>query len=212
VRGAPVPLTRDGQAYRAGEDLPEGTFEYVLLEPGEVRKEIKAVGAISDIHTPGKYTVQVSLVDPVSGLTVKSAPAMFTIMGDVPPSAEVPPFVVTARLLNPDDDPLRSRFPVLQCTTNISDSGLRLANSTDYYEIRDDQGKPILIRQSDPVVPDASHEFYLGPGDSLCGEFNLDGFAGLDNAGKYSVQLGRVWNRPSEVVKSNVITLSVASK
>jgi hypothetical protein len=231
--GAPAPLTKVGRALHSGDDVPEGFFIYVPVRPGEVWKETRVIGTISDISAAGHYTATVVLMDPSGGL-VRSNPVTLAVtsadqLGREDPEA-APPFIVTIRSTSGEDnnDPFSSRdgLPVRVCMTNIADREIKLDNSItrDYVEVWDSKGVPVPMTEDGRVIRrsfgqgSVSNVHPIAPGESMCGGINLRGLYAFSKPGDYSVQVERA-REPSTnpdskanlpLVKSNVITVSVA--
>ncbi|HXN48126.1 MAG TPA: hypothetical protein VN893_15870 [Bryobacteraceae bacterium] len=231
-QGADVRLTPHGQAVRRGEELPDGAFALVSIQPGAVWKERRAIGGFSGISVPGSYTIQVSLIDPASGLPVKSNPISVTVT-DPDQSASArsesrPPFIVTLRAEEEPHDASGNvrRFPVLLCMTNISGRQIALDNyiTKDRIEVWDSRGEPVPITKDGRFIRTSFDGGAAGganpirPGDSLCGDLNLGPLYDLSKPGVYSAQVARAdeLDMPpgqslagAPLVRSNVIPLVV---
>jgi hypothetical protein len=92
-RGNRVPLTKSGRVllneeflfneaglHLPGFDLPQGEFAFLRMRPDESREEEKTVGELYDLSKPGTYTIQASLMDPISHLLVKSNTVVVTVI------------------------------------------------------------------------------------------------------------------------------------
>lgn len=224
-RGARAPLTKQGQAYSSGDDIPDGSFIYVLLRPGEVWKETRVIGTISDIGAPGRYAAQVSLVNPATGTTIRSNPTTFTVLnaiGSVPEHHEAPaPFITTIRSVPSDDDPVRwagREHPIQVCMTNIADRTVRLDNSItmDRIEVWNSRGDRVPMTEAGRSLQSnlgqgSLHNLYpISSGDSLCGDVLLDPLYDFSEGGDYFVQIERAAEPKANLLaKSNVLKLSV---
>jgi hypothetical protein len=102
--GNPVPLTKAGRVLLNEEyfldkadlhapenDLPKGGFAFLRVAPGQIQEERKLVGELYDLRNPGTYTIQASLIDPVSHLRVKSNPVVVTVTESHSPGAATGP-------------------------------------------------------------------------------------------------------------------------
>jgi hypothetical protein len=227
-----VPLTKQGQAFLTGEELPNGYFAFVPISPGEMVEQTRIVGRIYDVGSAGKLTIQVVLTDPTTNLPVNSNTVNVAVGSPVKFN---PPFIIT---IGPDESFTTDRRLGLRiCQTNISDHAIRVDNATFDQEIslRDNDGTPVPFNekgkkritaslksfQSGDRGADASHLWSLGPGENLCGVITLDAFDANDTnwdlrkPGKYSIQIVR-FDYPDKthgqkmdelpLVKSNIIT------
>jgi hypothetical protein len=230
--GNPVPLTKQGQAFLSGEELPNGYFSFVPISPGEMVEQTRVVGSIYDVGSAGKHFIQVVLTDPTTNLPVKSNTVSVAVGSPVKLN---PPFIIT---ISPEESFTTDRRLGLRiCQTNISAHAIKVDNATFDQEIslRDNDGLPVPFNekvkkriaaaqgsfQSGERGTDASHLWTLGPRENLCGVITLDAFDGNDTKwdlrkpGKYSIQIVR-FDYPDKtpgqkmdelpLVKSNTIT------
>jgi len=234
-KGNPVSLTKQGQALSHRDELPNGYFTFVPILPRDTVTETRIVGGIYDIADAGKYSLQVVLTDPTTNLPVKSN----TVNVAVSDSAELhPSFIIN---IGPEESFMETDgFGLRICQTNISDHQIKLDNATFNREIslRDSQGAPVplsaegkkrMAEEREKFVrgdrgTDASHLWYLGPGENLCGVITLganDTYWELHKPGKYSIQIVRI-DYPDKtagqeiedlpMVKSNTITWTVPAE
>ncbi len=231
-KGNPVSFTKQGRALSDRGELPNGYFTFVPIPPRETVTETRIVGGIYNIADAGKYSLQVVLTDPTTNLPVKSN----TVSVAVSDSADFhPSFIIN---IGPEESFMNNgRFGLRICQTNISDHKIKLDNATFNREIflRDSQGAPVPLstdgrkRMAEEREKfdrgdrgaDASHLWYLGPGENLCGVITLDAkdtFWEPRKPGKYSIQIVR-FDYPDratgqeledlQLVKSNTITWTV---
>jgi len=233
--GNPVPLTKQGQAFLSGEELPSGYFAFVPISRGGMVEQTRVVGRTYDVGSAGKYSIQVVLTDPTSNLPVESNTVSVAVGSPVKLN---PPFIVT---ISPEESFTTDRRLGLRiCQTNISDHAIKVDNATFDQEIslRDNDGVPVPFNeegkkriaaepksfQSGDRGAYAAHSWVLGPGENLCGVITLDAFGAngtnwdLRKPGKYSIQIVR-FDYPDKtpgqkmdelpMVKSNTITWSL---
>jgi hypothetical protein len=228
----PVSFTNQGQALFRRDELPNGYFTFLPLPPRETVTETRIAGGIYDIAAAGKYSLQVTLIDPATDLPVKSN----AVSVSVSDSAEFhPSFIIN---ISPEGSFTRNgQFGLRICQTNISDHKIKLDNATFNREIslRDSHGVAVPLsadfkkrmaeerEQFDRADrgADASHLWYLGPGENLCGVITLDPndiYWEPRKPGRYSIQIVRfdypdrtVGQEPEnlQIVKSNTITWMV---
>ena len=231
-KGNPVSLTKQGQSLLNRDELPNGYFTFVPIPPRETATETRIVGGIYDIADAGKYSLQVVMTDPATNLLVKSN----TVSVAVNDSAELhPSFIIN---ISPEESFMKTdQFGLRICQTNISDHVIKLDNATFNREIslRDGQGAvvPLSTEGKKKMAEerenfdrgdrgtDASHLWYLEPGENLCGVITLDvndTFWEPRKPGKYSIQIVR-FDYPDKtagqkiedlpMVKSNTISWTV---
>lgn len=226
--GKVVPLTTHGRAFLSGDGWFRGRFLFESIRPGEVLKQTAAIGELSDIDSPGTYTIRAALVDPVSGLPVNSNPLRITVTNT--PDDAPPPFVITIRAVDEEEgwSFKVGDVPLQVCMTNISDHELRLDNAItkNDFQVTDSGGNPVPLTNAGRDIRrmfgegSANTVFPVRPAESLCGFSTLATLFELTKTGRYTVQVGRSDDRDLAsghqraenlpMVRSNIITVTVA--
>ena len=231
-KGNPEPLTKDGQTLLNGDELPNGSFKFVPIAPGEIVEETRIIGGIYDVRAQGAYSVQVGLTDPTTNLPVKSTVTEVAVTNSAPFH---PPFIIKVgpELSLAGDH----QFALRICQTNISSRAIKVDNYMflDEVALLDSRGNPVPLTvegrrrtreerwflQRGERGADASHSWELAPGGNLCGASTVNVDWDLSKPGQYSAQIIRLDypdKAPGQVmedlptVKSNTILWSVPSE
>jgi len=230
-----VPLTAGGRDFLAGDGWARGRFLLLPIRPGEILEEPKAIGQLSDLSHPGRYTVRTTLVDPSTGLLVNSNIISIDVTAPSHGTDQTgtrPPFVITLRAIEKEEDDgpdsFRNRLPVDVCLTNISDREIKLDNAItqDYFELFDNLGQPVPLTNNGRILRasfgsgSSNTTLSVLTGDSLCGASTLAGIFDLSKPGGYKLQVGRIAElnrRPGDGmafadlprVRSNIVTITV---
>jgi len=233
-QGVVLKAKQRSSAQRAGH-YPEGNFIMTVLKPGETIQQIRVLGSLYDITKPGRYYVQVVLMDPTTNILIKSNQAIVTVADPshidfAETQKKIPPFIVTIRNYSEMKD--NKKNPLLMCMSNISDRDLRLdiVSLKDVHNVEDSQGNPVKLTEAGlnsqklygstsnmtadkPQIPSL-----LKPGESVCTVDSVGALYDLSKPGDYRVRVDR-YDEPDaspgeklhelQVIQSNWISLTV---
>jgi hypothetical protein len=222
-----IALTPRGREFLDGKGWGTGGFIRVPIGPRQVLRETRVVGQLSDVSRPGHYRIGASLVDPASGLPVRSNEIEVEVLDPAVRAMDAAEFrasfMVTIRPFASEHDPfIQGRPAIERVVTNISNRAIPFGAPTGIDEVRvhDPRGRSMsgmgLARQT-PREYSVNHlGSPLSSGDSIRTVTEVGG--PFDLTGDYQVQIGQIadlaWKPAANkgdppMVWSNVVTVRV---
>jgi hypothetical protein len=213
----------------SGDYYPGGAFLLTTIKPGEELQQTRALGRIYDFTKPGNYSVHTVLIDPTTGVAVKSNQIKFKLatpssLASAAIPAKTPPFMVSIRPY-PEFGSVE-KLPLSICMTNISDQEVRLDNAItkDIIHVDDSAGKPVELTEAGRTLQKqfgstGMTTVTVKSGESLCGIITVGTLFDFPAPGDYTVRVDR-YDEPDAlpnqtlqslpIVQSNAATLAVA--
>jgi hypothetical protein len=218
--GAPVPQSeRQRQAIQNRERNPVFRRTAVRLRPGETRKWVCSIGEMFDLTWPGRYSVQFQFGS--GAAIVKSNFITFTLTAAPPAKQPAAAANVSFSLhieADPDTVEAGSKVNVVIYATNITEQPSDIDNSLTKFVlyVEGPRGRDAALTEGGRLREKylgkaGDNSVHLPPGkEAGIGLLPISDFYNLSQPGEYTIQIARTDAKTKELVKSNVIRVTVA--